>query len=83
MIAPNKQQTETEEELVFELPQEVKDALEAARDRLREYLATARDSFEEAEGEAWENADDITGWFDELHELADNLETAPEKPSDD
>lgn len=71
---------EKTEELIFELPDEVKDAIKTTRERIRVFVEDTRAEFDEADGEARDDADDIIAWFDELSELADNLETVPERP---
>jgi hypothetical protein len=70
-------------ELTFELPADVKEALDAARDKVRGYTEQARAEFDAADGDESDDADEITSWFDELEELADNIDSVPEEPDTD
>jgi ElaB/YqjD/DUF883 family membrane-anchored ribosome-binding protein len=80
MTETTKTETTETDELTFELPPEVVEALNTTRDKIQTYLTEARDRFEEADGESHKDADEITSWFDELAELADNLDTMAMEP---
>ena len=73
-------ETTKTDELKFELPAEVTKAIDSTRIKIQDYLKAARDRFEQEGGDELDDADEITSWFDELEELADNLDTAPLEP---
>jgi hypothetical protein len=66
----------------FELPADVKEALDAAASKLRGYVDDARAEWDEgsATWQEGEGAEEATAWIDDLEELAEDIETVEPKP---
>lgn len=67
----------------FVLPEKVKTCLADAETALRDYTADARAAWD-ARSARWQESDagdEVSGWLDELEDLADSLDQVEEEPS--